>query len=216
MRIGETTTEQVTVVADEFGGASVVGAEPETHVLPFPVPIGLLRDYVRPQIDFGTWLDDEGRPIEYGERWVEPPSEMYSACRHPERFEPLLITARALLDHLERKFDVDRADIVRGERTHVILTPRSGDGTVLAMKLPDGSLPSVKIRAGYQYRESWPDCGCDACDDFVPALLDELETMVFAIVEGLTEVSGWTDGEPEPRELPTTPHQWGPWPIRTG
>ncbi|MET1132962.1 MAG: DUF6226 family protein, partial [Aeromicrobium sp.] len=90
-----------------------------------------------------------------------------------------------------------------------------------------------------QYRESWPDCGCDACDEFVPALLDELETMVFAIVEGtmsewrtgpngnvpwsahakfegLTEMSVWTDGEPEPRKLPTTPHRWGPWPIRTG
>lgn len=43
VRIGEATTEQVTVVVDEFGGASVIGADPETHVLPFSVPEDVLR-----------------------------------------------------------------------------------------------------------------------------------------------------------------------------
>lgn len=245
VRIGEATTEQVTVVEDEFGGASVIGADPATHVLPFPVPIGMLRDYVRPRLDLGTWLDDEGRPIEYGHRWGvdEPPKVMYSECAHPERFEPIMTTARALLDHLEQRYDVNRAEIVRGEQTYVTLTPRSGDGTALTVKFPLTGLPGVDVRAGFRYRNWWPGCGCDACDDFVPDMIDELEDAVFAIVEGTMSEwrsgpegpapwwinvkfegryvdsghhAGWTSGEPEPLDLPTTPHRWGPWPIRTG
>lgn len=231
VRIGEATTEQVTVVADEFGGASVIGAEPATHVLPFPVPTGLLRDYVRPRVDLGTWQDAEGRPIDYGSRWGdgEPPEGAYSACAHPERFEPVVQVARALLDHLERSYDVNRADIVR-ETVRVTLTPRTGDGTALTLRFLSGGT-GVSVGAGYRYEGLWPDCGCDACDDPVPLLLDDLETMVFAIVEG--KMSEWRSrgakhvrfdgitemgsvGGPEPLDLPTTPHRWGAWPIRTG
>lgn len=197
VRIGEATTEQVTVVEDEFGTASVIGADLETHVLPFPVPRRLLRDYVRPRFDHRAWLDDDGRPIAYGDRWdvgEDPPEELYSECAHPERFEPLVTTALALLDHLERRYDVDRTEEVVDEQTHVTLTPTSGTGPVLTVVHPAGALPSVEIRAGSRV-ESWPVCGCDACDDSVPHLLDQLETTVFAIVEG-------KDGRPEP------------WPLR--
>lgn len=244
VRIGEATADHVTVVEDEFGGASVVGAEPRTHVLPFPVPAGLLRDYVRPRIDLGTWPDANGRPIEYGSVYwggVEPASEVYSTCAHPERFEPVVIVARALLDHLERTYDVDRTEEV-DDQTRLMLTPRSGDGTALTMILPLSGLPGVEVTAGYRYRGIWPDCGCDACDDAVPDLLDSLETTVFGIVEGTMSEwrsgpdgetpwtvhvqfdlygtypsleSGWSAGEPEPLDLPTTPHRWGAWPLRT-
>ncbi len=43
VRIGELSTEGVTVVADDFGAASAVGANPERIKLPFPVPADLLR-----------------------------------------------------------------------------------------------------------------------------------------------------------------------------
>jgi hypothetical protein len=43
VRIGEVSVAGVTVVADDFGAASTVGARPETFRLPFPVPAGLLR-----------------------------------------------------------------------------------------------------------------------------------------------------------------------------
>lgn len=38
VRIGEVSTSGVTVVADDFGAASAVGADPERFRLPFPVP----------------------------------------------------------------------------------------------------------------------------------------------------------------------------------
>ena len=44
VRIGEVTTDHVTMVADEFGDALVVGARPRTFVLPFPVASDALRD----------------------------------------------------------------------------------------------------------------------------------------------------------------------------
>lgn len=42
VRIGEVSTSGVTVVADDFGVASAVGADPERFTLPFPVPPELL------------------------------------------------------------------------------------------------------------------------------------------------------------------------------
>jgi hypothetical protein len=42
VRIGEVSTSGVTVIADEYGAASAVGADPERFALPFPVPADLL------------------------------------------------------------------------------------------------------------------------------------------------------------------------------
>jgi len=42
VRIGEVSTSGVTVIADDFGAASAVGADPERFHLPFPVPADLL------------------------------------------------------------------------------------------------------------------------------------------------------------------------------
>lgn len=43
VRIGEVSTAGVTVVADDWGAASNVGAYPERFRLPFPVPAEALR-----------------------------------------------------------------------------------------------------------------------------------------------------------------------------
>lgn len=43
VRIAEASTDGVTVVADDFGAASAVGANPERFTLPFPVPAEVLR-----------------------------------------------------------------------------------------------------------------------------------------------------------------------------
>lgn len=43
VRVGEVSTAGVTVVADDWGAASAVGANPERFHLPFPVPPERLR-----------------------------------------------------------------------------------------------------------------------------------------------------------------------------
>ena len=45
VRIGEVSTTGVTVIADDYGAASNVGANPERFALPFPVPADLLRPF---------------------------------------------------------------------------------------------------------------------------------------------------------------------------
>jgi hypothetical protein len=41
VRISEVSTSGIVVLADDFGSASAVGAEPEAFTLPFPAPEGL-------------------------------------------------------------------------------------------------------------------------------------------------------------------------------
>jgi len=43
VRIGEVSTARIVVVADDFGSASAVGADPERFELPFPAPQTLRR-----------------------------------------------------------------------------------------------------------------------------------------------------------------------------
>lgn len=240
VRIGEVRIDHVSVVVDEFGGASVVGADPETHVLPFPVPPGALHEYVRPRLDLETYLDVDGRPIPYGSVYwgeVEPPPEVYSTCAHPERFRPVIDVALALADHLERTYEIVRDETTAKGRTDVTLTPSAGAGSPISFVLGPPERPAVTLRAGHRFRALWPDCGCDACDDAVPGLLDDLEATVLAItagllsewrsrssadgswsthttIEGVTEESAPGVSEGESNGLPTTPHRWEPWPLR--
>ncbi|MGO2111530.1 MAG: hypothetical protein ACTH31_07950 [Pseudoclavibacter sp.] len=44
VRIGEVSDEAIVVVADEYGAASAVGANPERFTLPFPAPDALRRE----------------------------------------------------------------------------------------------------------------------------------------------------------------------------
>lgn len=216
--------------------------------------------YRRPPLDTAEFRDAAGTPIPYGQRYwtvdVEPPENAYGRCAHPERFEPVVQIGHALIDHLTATYDVRREDERAGGRPVVVLAPAAGGGATLRITLPLPSLPGVEVRAGWRFRGLWPDCGCDACDDSVPDLLDDLEASVLTIVEGgmsewrsgpdpasplitddagnpigdshvpwrvharldgrlRTETGGWSDGEPDPVELPDEPFHWPAWPLRT-
>lgn len=156
-----------------------------------------MSTYVRPPIEIATYRDADGAPVLYGDRWGDtPPDDQYSQCGHPERFEPIEIVARALIDHLEHTYDVDRSDDTVGTRTTTTLRPRN-DGAVLVLTLSLPGLPGVDLRAGSRFGESWPDCGCDACDDDVRFMIDELEQHVLAVVGG--GLSEWRSG-PDPSQ----------------
>ena len=215
-------------------------------------------DYRRPRVEAEVYVEATGAPIPYGARyWVSderPPDRVYGQCRHPERFAAVPVVAAALLDHLAAAYDVERTDTTDSGHRVATLTPR-GAGAVIVATLSTSGLPGVELRAGHRFEASWPDCGCDACDDSVPDLLDDLEEVVLTIVEGglsewrsgaaasmplLTDGAGrpmgadvvpwqvhhrlegriesesasWGLDEPEPVELPWTPHRWPAWPLR--
>jgi hypothetical protein len=139
-----------------------------------------LEDYVRPELAPETYRDAGGAVIPYGERWpgCVAPDAAYSVCAHPQRFAPLTGVARALVAHLHARY---RTALEEDGRT-LVLTPEGEDRAPLAFRLTD--LPGVELHAGLVTGFRYPDCGCDACDDDVPVLVEELEERVAAVVSG--------------------------------
>jgi hypothetical protein len=161
-----------------------------------------VRPYRRPFVAIAEILDASSTPIPYGSRFwgqTEPPESAYSVCSHPERFEPVALVGHALVDHLVAACLVDRAESMADGRMQVCLTPKFGDGTALTFEFGSEDLPGVTIKAGWRFVGMWPDCGCDACDDDVESLLDDLETTVLTIVEG--GMSEWRSGPDPSRHL---------------
>jgi len=150
--------------------------------------------YVRPELPHRDYFDDDGQPIEYGNRWggEPPPENAYSRTSHLERFDGVHVVAEALISWLIDTYDVmaeDGADVV-GDFVHapagvvraVRLTPRSVDGAPITFAFTD--FPGVFVHAGALHEFHFPACGCDACDDNIPYLLDGLEWTVRTIVTG--------------------------------
>ncbi|PPF16132.1 DUF6226 family protein [Rathayibacter sp. AY1A7] len=158
-----------------------------------------MTDYARPAVADRVFIGEDGRPIPYGTRWQgeSPPDESYSVTSDLERFQPLHTVADALLEHLERTYDVtveddpalasrDEAEISWAARA-VRVTPRSVDAAPLTIVWT--VFPGVLLHAGTLHRFNYPVCGCDACDDEWTALADDLERTVFDVVAGRYEES---------------------------
>lgn len=167
-----------------------------------------MTEYTRPKVAPMEFHDGAGDVIEYGTRWASrggtPPEDSYSVVSHPERFAPLHTVATALIDHLTSSYDVtlEEGDHVAVGLLHpptaeetvraVRLTPRGEASAPLVMVLTD--FPGVRLYAGVLFSESYPSCGCNACDERWEPLADELEWETFAIVDG-----GFAEEVSEPR-----------------
>ena len=168
--------------------------------------------YVRPELPALVFVDSAGEPIPYGTRWGMdgPPERTYSRTRHPERFEPLIAVARALVDHLEATYDVDVETTeglpddapetirdfehgqVRVVRTTTVV-PRHG--LCAPLVIAETTFPSVVVAMGAAGLERAPACGCDACDEPLDQAAELLENLVFAVAKGrFQERYSWSDG----------------------
>jgi len=161
----------------------------------------LLTGYVRPTIREPVLLDPDGRPVRYGGRWPDgPPDAAYGVDSHPGRFAPLHDVADALVRHLAARHDVavtddlacadDLRHPVAGAVRAVRLVPRRETAAPLTVVWT--GYPAVALHAGLLHDFPFPVCGCDACDDSVPELLDLLEATVLTIAEG--GLSEWRSG----------------------
>lgn len=163
--------------------------------LPSPVPPASgTPPYVRPELPRVEILDETGRPIPYGSRWGwgGPPEDSYSVEAHPERFAGLHTVARALIEHLERVFDVDVIDepatdaaLLRPQRdviARVRVLPRDPEAAPLLFAFT--AYPGVIVEAGVLHAFPYPICGCEACDETADAQASELEGLVFAVTLG--------------------------------
>lgn len=151
-----------------------------------------MNGFRRGDIEIPTYLDQEGKVIDYGRRWGmdNPPTETYSVCEHPERFRPIVGVAERLIDYLRSAYQVtvveeviprnvdSDIDVVR----RVSVTPKRPTAAPLTFDV--SSFPGVRVRAGFAFGFTAPHCGCDACDDSVEGLIDELIEAVQAVVDG--------------------------------
>nr|AEE65501.1 conserved hypothetical protein [uncultured bacterium BAC AB649/1850] len=178
-------------------------------------------------------MDGESKPVDY------------SRVTDPGRYAVLHDEADRLLDELTERYTVERresrerlgptAEAVRMVR----LIPRTPAAAPLAIAFT--AFPGVVLRLGRWYEETFPGCGCDACDEAPADLVTELHTQAGALVEGgLWErirrgVTGsWAEtrligpdfnaGRSMPVEARearaarrdgfAAPVQWAPWPRR--
>lgn len=155
---------------------------------------GAMSGYRRPDFTREIHRDGQGAPIAYGHRWegTSPPSRAYSTVGHRHRFIPLHEVADALIDWLLGAFDVvvEREPEVASD----LLFP--SEDVVRAVRVVPSILfaapvtfvftgfPGIFLHAGALYDAHYPVCGCDACDDDVPELLENLESVVRAVISG--------------------------------
>lgn len=153
-----------------------------------------MTEYRRPAIPQQSYVDDQGLPIDYGSRWGDafPPEDAYTRVSNQHRFAPLHTAAIALVAWLEETFAVDVEqnldvasdllripdDVVRAVR----VVPREPAAAPLTFVLT--SFPGVFLHAGLLHDFHFPVCGCDACDDDVAELVDDLEWTVRMVVSG--------------------------------
>ena len=179
--------------------------------------------YVRPSILEQEFLDADSSVIDYGHRWArDPDDDAYSVTAHPERFAPLHVVAHALIEHLGA--GAPRVGVaLRIDPTTVGAAP---------IEFTLTPFPGVLLRSGEGFFARFPFCGCDARDESVPRLIDELEETVLAIVAGGLEetargyrlelASGRRGTHRDPNDHPPgltdaqgralTAQNWAPWP----
>lgn len=145
--------------------------------------------YRRPPIVVGEFRDQEGEVIPYGRRWDNVPASdlPYSVTAHPERFAPIVDVARALAASLPEAHRTGGSGATAEFTVAIEITPFPG------------AMISV---AGHDF--VFPPCGCDACDEDVEQLAEDMELLVDAVVAGRFEATRYSF------------RYWGEWGSKGG
>ena len=124
-------------------------------------------------------------------RRAAPLPEEYSRVTNPQRFRPLHARALALVERLAAEFEVVRSEafVLMPSMTPfahalppVTLTAAAAGAAPIAFAFT--GFPSVILRCGRSFADSFPSCGCDACRETAEDEGDRLEWMVAAVVAG--------------------------------
>ncbi|MDR1431400.1 MAG: DUF6226 family protein [Propionibacteriaceae bacterium] len=157
-------------------------------------------DYTRPPLDVPVYYDSAGAAIPYGQRWdfgSGPPEDTYSVTAHPQRFAPLVAVAEALIRYLDQTYAVTISDglehLSAFERPNELTTRAVQVTPLLETALPltfaFTSFPGVVLRSGFFSEETFPSCGCDACDDDLADCAEKLENAALGAATGLLRES---------------------------
>lgn len=118
-----------------------------------------------------------------------PDDDAYGRVTNPERYQVVVDAAHALIDDLIGTYETrtssglaetDFPDIRRSPSSVTRLIP--AEGARLTFLFTD--FPGVVVRAGRWRVESFPVCGCDACDESPSELIESITQLATAVVEG--------------------------------
>lgn len=146
-----------------------------------------MHGYQRPPLAFRKFRDSDGKAIDYGHRWPDrhPPEGAHEGVRDPDRFEPLRPVANALIDWLLRTYDATLIRTVAAESAAprvLDVVPRDPAAASVSFSLIEPS--GVLITAGVLHEFRFPDCRCDACDEDIHDLAEDMEWIVRTVVSG--------------------------------
>jgi hypothetical protein len=161
-----------------------------------------------------------------------PPEQAYSRVTEPERFAPLHPFALNLIDEFVRDYKVERLEYpepsfklagkVRVARPPIVLMP--DDSAAAPIEIVFTDFPGLAVRFGRAYREYFPACGCDACDETADEQVEEFEWHMRQVIAGrFVEASGdqaafWDSGRHHRRShtsrLASVGVRWQPWSAR--
>ena len=128
----------------------------------------------------------------YGRGGESDSDPAYSRVTNPERFLPLHTAVKEIIAQLESDFDVERTEgygldveLERGMDLAcpgVNLVPTDPGAAPLAVVFT--TFPGLHIRSGRWYKEPFPGCGCDACDESADGEIERLNDMVDDVTAG--------------------------------
>jgi len=167
-----------------------------------------------------------------------PPDDAYGRVTNPERYRRLHAVGDAVVADLVANFVVavdDTPDVLpeclgNADLGRCVVVTPEGAGAPITVGWT--TFPGVVVAHGWWSYDTFPGCGCDACDED-PA---ELERMMKQRVDDITaglfqehltldlrrghefpDSSGWTQLTPDqvpPGAVPGMRSSWKPWPRR--
>jgi hypothetical protein len=121
-----------------------------------------------------------------------PDEGAYGRVTDPERFQAVVDTTRGIIADLVKKYQVELTEGYRSvdfpdwTRPVVeVVRLRPSQGAPLAFLFTE--FPGVIVRVGDWCVEGFPACGCDACNESPPEVVERLSDLVAAAAEGRYE-----------------------------
>lgn len=120
-----------------------------------------------------------------------PPEEAYERITNPERFLPLHDAALQLSQWLEQEYVMIREEVYGRDdelvdvefcRPSIRLVPTSPASAPIVLAFT--AFPSVILRFGRYSMQSFPSCGCDACDETAEEEIKRLGQVIADVVGG--------------------------------
>ena len=122
----------------------------------------------------------------------QPAPEDYGRVTNPERYQAVVDAARGIIADLVKRYQVEVTPGIQSvdfpdwtPSAEEVSRVRPSQGAPLTFMFTE--FPGVIVRVGHWCVEGFPSCGCDACNESPQVVVERLNDLVGAAVEGSYE-----------------------------